>query len=241
MNAFSTMPEGTPGRARQIWTGRLVWILAIFFSAVLNIFAFGIMPGMISAVPQGPGELEEIQRLSVVRVKRAEPPARRKDPTKLEKPKPPKRVKMKQVTVNQPRPELTPQRLPFELNAKLPTTAMAFSLPPMADAKMSGPLLKEIYMAGDLDAPLVPLVRVAPLYPLRASRRGIEGWVEVTFVVNAAGLVEDIKILDAKPKRIFDQAVIKCVSQWKFKAGTVTGEAVSTRVKTTIKFELEKN
>ena len=213
----------------------LGWILAVVFSAGLNLFLFGIMPGMISAVPQGPGELEEIQSLSLVRVKRAEPPARKK-----EKIKPPKPIQAKVAPVKTPavpRPKLTPARLPFEVNAKLPVTE--FALPPMAEFAMAGPAPKDFYMAGELDSPLIPLVKVPPIYPLRASRRGIQGWVTVEFLVNISGLVEDIRILDAKPRRIFDASVIKCVSQWKFKPGTVGGEAVATRAKTTIKFELE--
>ncbi len=240
MNAFSPLPKGTPGRRRQVWAGRLVWALALVFSAGLNFFLFGIMPGMISAVPTGPDKLAAIQNLSVVRVKRAEPPARRKEKARLPKPEPRKPRPVRRVEVSPPRPRLAPQRLPFELNAKLPTAELAFSMPPAAEFAMAGPMLKDVYAVGELDSPLVPLVRVQPPYPPRASRRGIQGWVEVAFTVNAAGLVEDIEVLRAKPKRIFDKNVIKYVSQWKFKPGTVTGEPVSTRVKTTIKFELEK-
>ncbi len=34
------------------------------------------------------------------------------------------------------------------------------------------------------DSDVVPIVRVNPQYPLRASERGIEGWVEVEFTIS---------------------------------------------------------
>ena len=190
---------------------------------------------MISAVPKGPDGLEDIKSLAVIRVKRAEPPARKKEKIKPPKPLAPKAVPVKTPVV--PRPTLTPARLPVEINAKLPPTS--FSLPPLAEFSMEGASLKDFYLSGELDAPLLPLVKVPPVYPMKASRRGIQGWVTVEFTVNIAGLVEDIRILDAKPKGIFDASVIKCVSQWTFKPGTVEGETVATRARTTIKFELE--
>ena len=240
MNAFSSSPApAMPPEQRRPWPRILVWVLAILFSAGLNLFLFGIMPGMISAVPNGPDSLDDVQAMAVVRVKRVEAPARRKERPKPPKPVPPKTMPRKQIQASQPRPDITPQRLPFELNAGLPVTDFAFSLPPVAKFEMAGPAMKDFYLADELDAPLVALVKVPPIYPIRASRRGIQGWVTVSFLVNANGLVDDIQVVAAKPKGVFDQAVVKCISQWKFKPGTIDGQTVVTRVKTTLRFKLE--
>lgn len=115
----------------------------------------------------------------------------------------------------------------------------ALSLPPMAQGNINAPAFTGVFMASELDSPLTPLAKVPPIYPLRASRRGIQGWVRVQFVVNTAGEVENPEILEADPDQIFDSSVINCVAQWKFKPGTMEGVAVSTLAQTTIKFQLE--
>ncbi len=92
----------------------------------------------------------------------------------------------------------------------------------------------------ELDSPLVPLVKIPPVYPLRAIRRGIEGVVDVEFIITKKGRIEQPKIIKALPEKIFDQSVLNCVSRWKFKPGTVEGIPVNTRASTTIRFKLEK-
>ena len=82
----------------------------------------------------------------------------------------------------------------------------------------------------DLDAPLTPLVRMPPVYPSRAKRRGIEGWVRVKFQVKSGGEVARVEILEAQPEKIFDDSVRNCVSGWRFKPGTVAGEPVDVWV-----------
>jgi protein TonB len=82
------------------------------------------------------------------------------------------------------------------------------------------------------------LSRIPPIYPFNAKHRGIEGWVDVEFVVTNQGLVEAIKVIAAQPEKIFDKTVIQCLSAWRFKPGTIRGEPVKTRVQTRIRFEL---
>lgn len=101
------------------------------------------------------------------------------------------------------------------------------------------PPLKDQYGMGELDSPLTPLVKIPPMYPMRAKRRGIEGWVRIRFQVDRRGRVNLPEVLEADPEKVFDSSVIKCVEQWRFKPGTVQGRAVNTLVETTIRFELE--
>ena len=60
------------------------------------------------------------------------------------------------------------------------------------------------------------------------------------FRSNTQGRVEQLKVIESDPDGVFDKSVINCVSQWKFKPGTVEGEPVNTMAETTIRFELEK-
>ena len=93
--------------------------------------------------------------------------------------------------------------------------------------------------ANDLDQPLTPLVRIPPVYPSRAKRRGIEGWVRVKFLVKAGGEVARVEILEAQPEKVFDTSVRNCVLGWRFKPGTVGGEAVDVWAETVVRFRLE--
>ena len=70
--------------------------------------------------------------------------------------------------------------------------------------------------AGDLS----PITRVEPQFPYEASSAGIDsGHVKARMTVDASGEVTRVEILDAAPRRIFERAVIRTLSQWKFAPG----------------------
>tara|TARA_R110000751_G_scaffold3930_3_gene18367 strand:- start:8866 stop:9492 length:627 start_codon:yes stop_codon:yes gene_type:complete len=70
-----------------------------------------------------------------------------------------------------------------------------------------------------------PIVRVEPKYPATAAQEGIEGWVKLSFSVTPSGTVNNIKILDAQPKRIFNQAARRALAKWKYKPNIQAGKA----------------
>ena len=87
----------------------------------------------------------------------------------------------------------------------------------------------------------LPVMRVTPVYPSRASRRGIEGWTEVEFTITAIGSTEDIRVVAEEPPGIFGQAAVKAVRRWKYKPQTIDGEMKPRPgVRVVLKFELEK-
>ncbi len=63
-----------------------------------------------------------------------------------------------------------------------------------------------------------PTERVPPEYPARAQRRGLEGHVEVEFVIRADGSVDpsSIRVLSARPRNVFDDAARQAVARWRF-------------------------
>jgi protein TonB len=63
--------------------------------------------------------------------------------------------------------------------------------------------------------------------------------VKVRFLVDEQGGVSNASVLEAEPDDIFDQSVIRCVSAWRFKPGTVGGHSGEGLGETTIRFELQ--
>ena len=91
------------------------------------------------------------------------------------------------------------------------------------------------------DADVIPLVRVLPQYPPRASARGIEGWVVVEFTITAAGTVKDPIIVDADPPGIFNRAMLRAIRKWKYKPKIEDGVAVErTGVRVRQNFEIDE-
>lgn len=105
-------------------------------------------------------------------------------------------------------------------------------LPEPQPARSPLPRPAEVY-GGEL------LERVAPEYPERAERRGIDGTVEVEFVVTPDGSVRDITILDESPRGLdFGPAARRAIAQWQFEPFRRDGEAVERRLDMAVEFVL---
>jgi protein TonB len=71
-----------------------------------------------------------------------------------------------------------------------------------------------------------PVIRVPPKYPVDAARDGLEGWVELSFSVTESGGVDNIEVIDSKPRRTFDQAARRALAKWKYRPKIVDGKAL---------------
>ncbi len=108
--------------------------------------------------------------------------------------------------------------------------AMGFDVPLEPDG---------IFSVGDLDAPVSLEVRVPPVYPIRARERRIEGWVKIKLLVDQAGRVDHVQIIEAKPPGYFEHSVLQCVRKWKFTPPAVSRRPVKVWMVTKIRFQLE--
>ena len=126
--------------------------------------------------------------------------------------------------------------MPFELNTQLPE--IQGTVPTLFMEKYA-PNGLDAYDIGDIDHPISAIVRIPPVYPMRARRLGVEGFVTVKLLVSEKGIVERTEILAAQPEGVFEKSVLQCTPSWRFTPGTLDGVPVKTFVTTTIRFDLE--
>lgn len=77
--------------------------------------------------------------------------------------------------------------------------------------------------------PLVPLSTARPQMPEWACKQGLRGWVEAVFTVRPDGRVQDVKIVDAQPRGVYEMAAVDSISNWIY-AENDTAREVKQRV-----------
>ncbi len=93
---------------------------------------------------------------------------------------------------------------------------------------------------GPVDRGATPIVRINPKYPPVAARDGISGWVKLSFTINEMGQVEDVVVIDAEPKRIFDKEAVRALKGWKYQPQVENGVAIKqTGMQVQLDFNLE--
>jgi len=226
--AILSSPGQQPASGLKMW---LVYLGMLAGAMAVNLVLFGLMPFLLTH-NEGKTESDLLPvPVNLIRLQPPEPPVKKT----VEKPPPPPKPKA-------PKPQ-PPQRsfarlsLPFSVSSRLPPLAGDLSLPVVPAADLGR--FDDIFGVGDLDSPLSILVRIPPIYPISAKRRGIEGWVRIRFIVNEDGSVSNLVVAESKPLKLFDDAVIRSVSGWRFKAGTVGGVPVKTQAETVVRFELD--
>ena len=149
------------------------------------------------------------------------------------KPKTPPQV-IKKPTPMKPAPTTQRQFKPIALNVP----QMAIKMPklnPLIKGKQFLPTRTEEFATG-----LMPLVNIPPVYPRKAKIRRIQGYVKVGFIIDKKGHVKEPFIIEAKPKHIFNKAVLKAIKKWKFRPqkdsnGIVTEQKASQMINFTLK------
>lgn len=112
---------------------------------------------------------------------------------------------------HEPAPEPTPEGPP-EATADAATAAPAGDI-----ASNDGEATEASDVPVDVGR-VSPTSQVPPEYPSRAQRRGLEGFVELEFVIRRDGRVDpdSIRVVSANPRNIFDKAALAAVRQWRF-------------------------
>ena len=58
-------------------------------------------------------------------------------------------------------------------------------------------------------------------YPRDHLRRGVQGWVALSFKLTGNGSASDVRVVDSEPRDIFVQAAATAFQQWRFAEGEV--------------------
>ncbi len=192
----------------------------------ISIALFWLMQFMISNNQQGLAKVANLQMTEFIRLKK-DSNLNTKDRRIPEKPKPNKRP---------PPPKMNMQANPIkniQPKMEVPDLDLPLELTHMG--------MKGVQIGvGNISTNVIPLVRIAPRYPMRAANRRIEGWVKVQFTITKEGTVTDAIVVDSEPKNTFDRAALSAIKRWKFKAKIIEGMAFEQRAEQLLEFKLTK-
>jgi TonB family protein len=60
--------------------------------------------------------------------------------------------------------------------------------------------------------------KTPPKYPSRAERKGIEGWVHLSFAIQPDGSVNEVKVMASEPEGVFEREAVAALTRWRFQA-----------------------
>ena len=204
---------------------RAIPIFILAFGCALGLFS--LMYAVVHVTGRGVQKAELLQAVDFVRLRRDS------QVESLERHKPPPPP---------PKPPPPPSKMRVE-TASVQAGGGGFAMPNVnLNANVGGgAFLGQMGSGGGgglFDGDIIPLQRIPPQYPRDAARNGITGWVQLEVQVNADGSVRNARVLDAKPKGLFEAAAMQAVLRWKFKPKMVNGLPVEQKGAQKIEFNL---
>jgi protein TonB len=184
------------------------FLVSILLGAVVT---FGLFAFMAFLVSSGDRNKEEQLENIIVEVNTTPPKSAAQQRQRLPPPPPPP-------------PKAPPKQQAPEPEASNDTGGLQFNLPGVEMAGASAGLSAPGAGLGR-DGDASPIVRIEPKYPIQAARDGKEGYVILSFTINEVGGVEDVKVIEAQPKRVFDKEARRALRKWKYKPKVVDGKA----------------
>jgi protein TonB len=217
----------------SLFTPRWTW-RSVVLATIVSLGIYLLLPYLetLSAPPEKEASVRAVTTAKLPPP--APPPPRVKKRTadaKAQTPKP---------EMQQPRRRLAPMQAAMNLSMAIGDVGGDFSVDFGISEDALGEQVRQlVFDISDLDEPPRPLARLKPIYPPQARMRRIEGEVVVEFTVSAEGSVREIVVVSSQPGEIFRSAAVRAIERWSFTPGTKGGEAVATRVRQKVEFELD--
>jgi periplasmic protein TonB len=95
------------------------------------------------------------------------------------------------------------------------------------------------YTAKEVDVHPRALRAIVPVYPQAAADKNIEGWVLLKIRLDDTGKVEEVKVGDASPPGVFDQAAVDAFTKAGFMPAQKSGRPVKSLVEIKVWFNLD--
>jgi periplasmic protein TonB len=136
-------------------------------------------------------------------------------------PPPPRKIEPPKIQPA-PQPYVPPPDIPVPTTQSEPVISSVTTTPPPEPPVIAPPPVVVAPPPPPPPKPAVrrgvtPIFRVEPVYPKEVIRAGVEsGKVVARLQVDEKGNVTDVRIVDSQPPRVFDSAVIRALSQWRF-------------------------
>ena len=198
------------------------WALVVAVAVHALLFRLQL-PENAAAEPPAPGRVHFL-----VQTPRFAPP-----PPRPQRQIPPRQARRVPVPDRTPDgPELPPPER-IRVAVDLRDTDLVFGLP---DAPPPETPSEPLRVGGDV-LPPVKLYAPPPAYPEMARRARIQGRVHLEAVIDTAGRVGSIRVVEGLPLGL-DRAAVEAVSTWRFEPATYQGEPVAVIYNLTIFFRL---
>lgn len=198
-------------------------LIALPFAGIIALALFTFMAWMVDGSDKRPAQSESLLAFDVVMVEQERDAARRQRSVP-EKPKTPQPPEAKPLKADSAQTLSTPAPVMPNLSLQGVTKGMAIHLPEFGDFGSNQQAM--------------PLYRVEPRYPSRALKQGAEGYVLMSFTIDAQGRPIDIKVIEAKPRRLFEREAKRALKKWKYQAKVVDGKAIA-QLGQTVKLEFK--
>ncbi|MDQ7049032.1 MAG: energy transducer TonB [Enterobacterales bacterium] len=143
--------------------------------------------------------------------------------------------------IKQPEPPKEMPRVVTETATETdkPDVAVRWEMPKLHDAGKFGTLHLPNLMGGTSGAP-GPKVRIHPRYPRDAAMNGIEGFVTLIFDITELGTTQNIRVVNAEPRGIFDREARRALKKWKYSPRVINERPVAQPgQQVTLEFHLE--
>lgn len=205
------------------------WVVAILFALVINSFFFLAIPVLnvllfrSDMAPQKP-RTEELTEVETIVQERKKVPVQRQIR---------KIVQPNSFRVNSRMSDGERNRSNFQMDLSLSRGDGSDGVAVGA----GGEAQNVVYEAGDVDEEARALKAVNPVYPERAKKLGIAGYVKVYMVIDVHGDVTGANVLSVNPQGYgFEGEALKAIRAWKFEPAKLGNYPVAQKATKEFKF-----